>query len=134
MQSIPSHSKAKAPKPRQPIVSQSEEQYYNLGLHEEIAVKLGTSLTLYTAGEGWQANSGPSRRFPLNIEFSSFQLVSDFTVSNLAMCEGYHVEKSDNEVRWGWHLLGPLVWSPTCPRAPWAFSTSHAWFCMCKRR
>lgn len=36
MQSIPSHSKAKAAKPRQPIVSQSEEPYYNLGLHEEL--------------------------------------------------------------------------------------------------
>lgn len=72
MQSTPSHSKANGAKPGQAIVSQSEEQYCILGLDEEIAVKLRTSLTLYTTGEGWQVNSEPSRRFPLNIEFSSF--------------------------------------------------------------
>lgn len=62
MQSVPSHSKAKAAKPRQAIVPQSEEQYCIWGLDEETAVKLGTSLTLYTMGESWQANSEPSRR------------------------------------------------------------------------
>ena len=108
MQSTPSHSKAKGAKPCQAIVSQSEEQYCNLGLDEEIAVKLGTSLTLYTTGEGWQANLEPSRRFSLNTEFLSFQLVSDFTVSNPVLCEGRHVEKHDNEVPWGWLLLGSL--------------------------